>query len=70
MREHLVAVLELDLEVARGQHLDHPALEFYVLFSAHEREETYSLAPPWSTTSTRRARGRLEWRVEFGGPFR
>jgi hypothetical protein len=35
MGEDLVAVLQLDLEIARWQDLDHAALEFYVFFSTH-----------------------------------
>src|SRR5204862_3450796 len=53
VREHLVAVLELDLEVAGGQHLDDSALEFYVLFAAHEGSETYSVDPARSTLPPR-----------------
>jgi hypothetical protein len=30
-----VTILQLDLEVARRQDLDHAALEFYVLFATH-----------------------------------
>jgi hypothetical protein len=30
-----MAILQRDLEVARGQHLDHAALEFYVFLSPH-----------------------------------
>jgi len=35
MGEDLVAILQLDLEIARWQDLDHAALEFYVFFSTH-----------------------------------
>ena len=35
MGEHLMAVLQLDFEIARRQDLDHAALEFYVFFSTH-----------------------------------
>jgi len=33
MSEDLVAILQLDLEIARWQDFDHAALEFYVFFS-------------------------------------
>ena len=35
MGENLMAVLKLDLEIARWQDLDHAPLEFYVFFSTH-----------------------------------
>jgi hypothetical protein len=35
MGENLVAVLKLNLEIARWQDLDHSSLEFYVFFSTH-----------------------------------
>jgi hypothetical protein len=30
-----MAILQLDLEIARWQNLDHAPLEFYVFFSTH-----------------------------------
>jgi hypothetical protein len=35
VREHLVPVLQLDPEIARGQDLDDSPLELYMLFSTH-----------------------------------
>src|ERR1043165_1535947 len=52
MGEHLMAVFQLDTEISRGQHLDHAALELYVLLSTHRRREPYALWFGWSTMST------------------
>ena len=35
VREDLVSVLELDAEIAGGQHLDDTSLKLYMLFAAH-----------------------------------
>jgi hypothetical protein len=43
MSKDLMAVLQLDLEIARRQNLDHAALEFYVFFSTHLARTSYSL---------------------------
>jgi cardiolipin synthase len=42
MGEHLVPVLELDAKIPRRQDLDDPPLEFYMLFSTHQRRRPYA----------------------------
>src|SRR5215468_8757477 len=43
MGEHLMAILQFDAEISRGQHLDDAPLELYVLLTTHRRAEPYAL---------------------------
>src|SRR4051812_40757149 len=52
MGEHLMAVLELDAEVPRREHLYDAPLELYVLFSTHRRREPYALCLDRSIMAT------------------
>src|SRR4029077_3537439 len=52
MGEHLMAVLELDAEISRGEHFDHAPLKLYVLFSTHRRREPYALCLDRSMMAT------------------
>src|SRR6185503_7997361 len=52
MSQNLMAVFQLDAKISGGQHLDHAALELYVLLTTHRRREPYALRCRRSTMST------------------